>query len=42
MFFYLCLKSILCGLQILVLKLVDGENDLHHECEVVACIKLKL
>ena len=32
---YLGLKSILCGFQRPILKFVDGENDLRHECEVV-------
>ena len=41
-FFYLCLKSILFVLQRLVLKLAEGENDLHYECEVVYCNKLNL
>ena len=41
-FFYLNLKSILCGFERLILKFVGGENDLHHEYEVVGCNKLNL
>ena len=32
---YRCLTSFLCRFQRLISKFVDGENDLHHEYEVV-------
>ena len=34
-FFCLYLKSLLYGVQRLISKLLDGENDLHHESEAV-------
>ena len=40
--FYLCLKSILYWLQRLILNSVDGENDLHHEFEMVGYNRLNL
>ena len=41
-FFCLFLKSILCGYESLISKLVGNEIDLHHECEMVGYNKLSL
>ena len=35
-------RILLRGFQRLILEFVDNENNLHHENEIVGCIKLNL